>query len=148
MNLGRMSSKWNSQIQGLLWAQHSQAVEEHINWKEIRRAKIYPVMYALHEQAFPNKQGGGEGSQEAIPNSTPVVLELNITYIMKWWWHHIGTRIFIVERIVVHGWICQLHSLSYWTYNISIIIKGYFIKILKNWNHEEKESVWLGNATL
>lgn len=69
-----ITNKWNSQIQGLLWAQRSQAVEKHINRKEIRRAKIYPVMHALYEQALPNKsqkKGGITRSHTKLYPSCP-----------------------------------------------------------------------------
>lgn len=49
---------------------------------------------------------------KAIPNSWPIVLEFNITYIMEWWRHHIETFLCIIKRIEFHWWPPQLHSFN------------------------------------
>lgn len=47
-----------------------------------------------------------------IPNTPPIILELNITDIMERWRHHFETLIWVIERIILHWRIWHLPSIK------------------------------------
>ena len=114
----------------LLWTQHRQAVEEYINGKIITCTKVYPVIHIsdldhFHGQWYKILHSKATKSWKFIPNTTPVILKLNITDVVKWRWHHIETLLCIIQGIVIHWWICQLPSIWHQhVFNLTLYSNG------------------------